>query len=114
MAKKQPKKRRAADIKALRACPESLSLTINGHGADWELEVLRPVNARDELAMPVHPKVITQLISYLQHAGFSEDLSQENKNRRIPHKPTDEESLYASWRNNALCTPVGRSQTAKS
>ena len=82
MAKKQPKKRRAADIRTLRACPESLSLTINGHGEDWELEVLRPVHARAELAVPLEADVFTKLISYIQHAGFSEDLQQCNKKRR--------------------------------
>ena len=50
--------------------------------APWALELVKPLNARDELAVELDADVINKLIKYLQHAGFSSDLQEVNKKRK--------------------------------
>ena len=47
--------------------------------SSWALELVKPLNARDELAVELDPHVMNKVIKYLQHAGFSSDLQEVNK-----------------------------------
>ena len=50
--------------------------------APWTLELVKPLNSRDELAVKLDKDVINNVIKYLQHAGFSSDLQEVNKKRK--------------------------------
>ena len=83
--KKQPSCKRASRTKIMegRKAPETLVLSIeDGEEAPWALELVKPLNARDELAVELDPHVINKLIKFLQHEGFSSDLEEGNKKRK--------------------------------
>ena len=83
--KKQPSCKRASRTKIMegRKAPETLVLSIeDGEEAPWALELVKPLNARDELAVELDPHVINKLIKFLQHEGFSSDLQEVNKKRK--------------------------------
>ena len=66
-----------------RKAPETLVLSIeDGEEAPWALELVKPLNARDELAVELDPHVINKLIKFLQHEEFSSDLQEVNKKRK--------------------------------
>ena len=66
-----------------RKAPETLVLSIeDGEEAPWALELAKPLNARDELAVELDPHVISKVIKLLQHEGFSSDLQEVNKKRK--------------------------------
>ena len=50
--------------------------------APWTLELVKPLNSRDELAVKLEEDVINNVIKYLQQAGFSSDLQEVNKKRK--------------------------------
>ena len=83
--KSKPSCKRAsrAKINEGRKAHGTLVLSIeDGEEAPWALELVKPLNARDELAVELDPHVINKLIKYLQHAGFSSDLQEVNKKRQ--------------------------------
>ena len=72
-----------AQIKENRQAPETLVLNLeDDEEAPWALELVKPLNARDELAVELDADVINKLIKYLQHAGFSYELQEVNKKRK--------------------------------
>ena len=82
---KQPAKERSsrAQIKESKQAPETLVLSIeDDEEAPWTLELVKPLNSRDELAVKLDKDVINNVIKYLQHAGFSSDLQDVNKKRK--------------------------------
>ena len=83
--KKQPSCKRASRTKIMegRKAPETLVLSIeDGEEAPWALELVKPLNARDELAVELIPHVMHKVIKDLQDAGFSSDLQDAHKKRK--------------------------------
>ena len=79
-AKERPSR---AKIKEGREAPETLMLPIyDDEEAPWALELVKPLNPRDELAVELDADVINKLIKYLQHAGFNYELQEVNKKRK--------------------------------
>ena len=99
---KQPAKERSsrAQIKESKQAPETLVLSIeDDEEAPWTLELVKPLNSRDELAVTLDKDVINNVIKYLQHAGFSSDLQEVNKKR----KGMTSDTPYGIWqRKNSL------------
>ena len=72
-----------AQIKESKQAPETLVLSIeDDEEGPWTLELVKPLNSRDELAVKLDKDVINNVIKYLQHAGFSSDLQEVNKKRK--------------------------------
>ena len=75
--------RARAQLKGSKQSPETLVLFIeDDEEAPWTLELVKPLNSRDELAVKLDKDVINNVIKYLQHAGFSSDLQEVNKKRK--------------------------------
>ena len=80
--KKQPAMSRDKLLES-RQTPGTLVITIgDDEETSWALEVVKPLNARDELAVELIPHVMNKVIKYLQDAGFSSDLQDVNKKRK--------------------------------
>ena len=72
-----------AQIKENRQAPETLVLNLeDDEEAPWALELVKPLNARDELAVELDEHVINKVIKYLQHEGFNSELQEVNKKRK--------------------------------
>ena len=72
-----------AERKARPQTHETLEIEIeDDEEASWTLELVKPLNARDELAVELDPDVLNKVIKYLRHAGFSSDLQDGNKKRK--------------------------------
>jgi hypothetical protein len=73
--KQQPKKHRlsAAKIKELRQQPAVLNVTVPGFGERQakDVRMLRPVNPRDDIAVPLDDDTLDHVFGFIRHDGIS-------------------------------------------
>ena len=95
--KKRTKSRISRDkAKEMRSSPEVLSLQlVKPDGSPWAMNVLKPVCARDDIAVELEPDVIQDVITFLQHAGWDTSLSpkKKQKTQEVDSNPADTDEV---------------------
>ena len=95
--KQQPKKHRlsAAKIKELRQQPAVLNVTVPGFGErqSKDVRMLRPVNPRDDIAVPLDDDTLDHVFGFIRHDG----ISTESLAKR-PYKTSDGDVPKGIWR----------------
>lgn len=107
--KQKDKKRSQQELKELRLCPDTVSITIN----DWSFDVLKPVCATDELAVEMDPDTISKIIKYLQQKGFSSVLQHSHKKRHNMPDDTPKGIHDRGQQGYVVTLPSGQDQKYK-
>jgi len=102
----------AAKIKELRQQPAVLTVTVPGFGEKPAMDVrmLRPINPRDDIAVPLHGDTLDHVFGFIRHDRMSVECLAKR-----PYKTIDGDVPKGIWRRGdtfVVCTATKRYRRA--